>query len=266
MKLAAAAGVLALGLVGFGQVAGAAPLVTMQYVIGNDIRSVQFLGDGSVRFCDGSVLTACDGSVRPDATRVGANGGLTLVAPILLPGDGSVLPGEQDSLTLTSIDFSPNPFISGAVTFVDAGAPSNLLVTFSGLLSLGSTDFGYTLTGSATLTDAARDGVSLPAQTLLSLATPGLIAGGVDGTGVAIIGSSLSGAGPATLTPAMGDASCVACAVQVLAFGIQGSGGGDVYAMTGTFDIRETTAVPAPAPLGILATGLVLLGLVRRRA
>jgi hypothetical protein len=257
--------------------AQAAPLLSMPYSIGAFSQALQFMGDGSVRVaCDGSVLVACDGSVRVienASFRTLGDGSVREVTPMVLLGDGSVRVGSaadlsgQDGMALTSLTFSPNPLLTGSVFVLDAGSPTTFLFTFAGPISLGGTAFTYELAGSATLTDPTGGSVSLTAQPLLGLSTPGIIAGGVDGSpGVATIGSNLTGNGTTVLTPASGNGTCVACALQILAFGLQGSGDGDKYSVTGTFDITDpTVVVPAPAPLGLLASGLVLLGLVRRR-
>lgn len=247
-------------------------LLTMPYTMGSLSQALQFMGDGSVRVCDGSVRI-CDGSVIPTpVAAVAADGSVRLRTQIALLGDGSVrlgdgsvIPADQDGIALTSLTFSPNPFITGTVSVVDAGSPTPFIITFGGSLSLGATDFSYALSGSATLTDAAGDGVSMGAVNLLGLSTKGLVAGGVDGGGVATIGSTLTGNGTTPLTPTSGTGSCVACAVKFLALGFEGSGGGDTYALSGRFDIEVATPVPAPAPLALLASGLVLLGLARRR-
>ncbi|MCU0987861.1 MAG: hypothetical protein MUC89_23555 [Acetobacteraceae bacterium] len=283
MKLGAHVGLLALAAIAAAPAALASPVGTpslllpaVQLGIGSVLRNLEFLADGTIRACDGSVRS-CDGSVIPSTGWVLGDGSVRLRSPIVMFGDGSVRAGDgsviptgqdgvaQDALALRQLGFSANPFIQGAVSVTDNGTPTNFLVTFGGPLSLGATNFTYALTGSATLTDATGDGVSMTAQSLLGLPTAGLIAGGIDGVGVAVTGSTLTGSGTTVLPTASGVGNCVACAVQVLAMAISGSGFGDQYAVTGTFDITEPTSVPAPAPLGLLATGLVLLGLVRRR-
>lgn len=261
-------------------------VLSVPYSIGTLTQTLQFLGDGSVRVCDGSVLVACDGSVVPAPNALAAvagDGSVRLTRAITLLGDGSVRAGDGSvrlgdgsvapapntdnlgSILLSSLSFSPNPFISASVSVVDNGAPTNFLITFGGSLALGGTAFTYELTGSATLTDATGDGVSLTAQPLLGLPTAGIIAGGIDAGGVAVIGSTLTGGGTTTLPPASGAGTCASCTLQILAIGIQGSGNGDQYAVTGTFDITAPTAVPAPAPLGLLAVGLLGLFAARRR-
>ena len=252
----------------------AAPLLTMEYSIGALSRALQFMGDGSVRIaCDGSVLVACDGSVTPVANalaEVSGDGSVRLRTQITLFGDGSVRVGDgsvmpgQDALLLDALSFSPNPFIEALLGVTDFGAASTFLVTFGGPLTLGTNAFTYDLTGSATLTDASGDGITIGAVAQFGLPN-GLIAGVVDGLGVASTGGTLAAEGTFPLTPASGSESCVGCAFQLLAFGFEASGGGDQYAMSGRFDINPVS-VPAPAPLGLLAAGLVMLGLVRRRA
>ncbi|WP_291295914.1 hypothetical protein [Elioraea sp.] len=275
MKLATRVGLAALGAIAIAPAVQAAPLLTMSYSIGSLSRAIQFMGDGSVLIaCDGSVLVACDGSVTPvpgASFRTLGDGSVRAVTPIALLGDGSVrlgdgsvIPADVDGISLASLAFSPNPFIEAALGITDAGAATTFLVTFGGPLALGANAFTYGLTGTATLADATGDGTSMGAQSQFGLPA-GLIAGAVDGVGVASIGASLNGAGTTPLTPASGDGTCVTCTFQTLAFGFAASGNGDQYTLTGRFDIEAATAVPAPAPLGLLATGLVLLGLMRRR-
>jgi hypothetical protein len=264
--------------------AQAAPLATMQYAIGSFRQTLQFMGDGSVLVaCDGSVSVACDGSVVPVPVQgaqaaVSADGSVRLATPLVMLGDGSVrvgsvLPSTEDGLLLPAVSFSPFPMISAAVGVVDSGAATTFLITFGTLMSLPGPDYTYSLSGGGTLTDAGRDGVSLTQQ--LIQGGDGVLFGLVDNALVADTGTSqvnppsATGGVPPFVYPYMaasvaGTGSCAACDLLSLAFAFTGSGNGDRVDLSATFDVNPV-GVPAPAPLGLLAAGLLGLALVRRR-
>ena len=244
----------------------AAPLLTMQYQIDTLSRTVQFMGDGSVKICDGSVLVACDGSVLPVPSvvfRTLGDGSVQELTPFWLLGDGSVrtgtdLPVAADSIYLSALTFSPNPYLAATVTFVDYDAPSNMLINFTGPLILGANAFEFELDGSTSLTDAEGNGVSAGKTTQFGL--DGIVFGGVDFVGLASLASGgLTGVGDKDLGLATGVGGCVACATQSLTIGLFGSGGGDQFLIEARLDLEEINMVPEPGTLALLClafTGL----------
>lgn len=268
------------------QGAEAAPLATMQYSIGAFTQSLRFMGDGSVLVaCDGSVSVACDGSVVPVPVRgaqaaVAGDGSVRLLTPLVMLGDGSVrlgdgsvVPATDNGLLLPAVSFVPFPMISATVGVIDNGEATSFLITFGTVMNLAGPGYTYSLSGGGTLTDATGNGVAIGAGT--AFGETAVLFGQVDGALAASTGSSASFPPPAsggippfvypyTAADVSGAGSCASCDILSLSFAFTASGGGDQLDLFATFDVNPVE-VPAPAPLGLLAAGLGMLGLVRLR-
>jgi hypothetical protein len=263
--------------------AEAAPIATIQASIGSTARTIEFLLGGGIGFCDGSVRT-CDGSVRPiEGARWTANnnGSFRLATPLVMLGDGSVRvgdgsvvpPPELDRLLLPAVSFSPFPEISATVGVLDSGDPTTFIITFGTVMSLTGPGYTYSLSGGGTLTDVLGNGVSLTQQSFQG--GDGVFFGLVDNALVAATGTTASFPPPATggvppfaypytAASVAGAGSCAACDLLSLAFAVAGSGNGDKADLFATFDVNPI-GVAAPAPLGLLAMGLLGLAAVSRR-
>lgn len=229
------------------------PFVNVALGSGN-IRLLLPAADQNGAFRDSRTVVLCDGSVR-EATQCGANELL----------EGSV------SLSVVGSIF---PEITGTVTFVDAGSPTSLGVTFSTLIpeipGLADTE----LSGSFTVPQSRTS----PPPTVTGLFGFPFVSGGVIGdaqqtvTSVPDSSIALSDSAPVNKTwdPITGTFDCASvggCEVMFVTMGFNGLGGGTSYQISGRFDIDAATVppIPLPAPVALLATGLGLLGLAARR-
>jgi hypothetical protein len=203
-----------------------------------------FRGAASLVLCDGSVrqATACE--------------------------DDEVL----EALLSFSVQGSIFPFIDGAVSFLDAGAPTTITVSFASLIAPFAGPAVTGLVGSVTA-PATRTAAAVEA------AFPeGFITGGVGGPmGVAL--ALASGGGPIptgpdspvteAFGPLAGSFDCATvggCNLATLQFGLKGLGDGGLYQISGRFDLDPAMApVPLPASALLLLAGLGALGLARRR-
>jgi hypothetical protein len=228
---------------------GAVPFTPVSFAIGDDglFRGGVTLNasDGRIVSCDGSVipsgvLTACDGSV--------------------IPGDGSVKISASGSI---------NPFLDFAVSFLDAGDPTDISVLFGAPIApipgLAST----ALQGYLDI-PGAQDRLG-SVETILPSGK--FIEGSVNGALALAVGEgpiAQTGAARAIpFGPVAGGLDCAAyaggCTFITAAYGLTGLGGGQQLAFGGRFDVDAATPVPLPAPVLLLAAALGGLSLLRRR-
>lgn len=208
------------------------------------------LGDGSVR---GSfALAACDGSVKPADTCVGA---------------------AADAVSL-SFQASVFPFVAGVFSVTDFGAPSLFLASIGlPIPQIGGTADSL-LEGQVTSSQSRNPGVlGSP------LSSGDFIEGVASGPGgsatVATNGDgalSQSSNGPVSETygPFADIFDCAmigGCDFITLVLGVSGRGDGENYTLSGRFDLdpRPDAVIPLPATAALLVGGLGALGLLGRR-
>jgi hypothetical protein len=206
----------------------------------------QFRGSASLVLCDGSVRTGVACGVNE-------------------------LAGAFLSLSVRGSIF---PEILGNVTFVDAGTPTALNVTFTTLIPTIPGAATTSIEGSFTV-PSDRTGTPVVSPLLSGSFVEGLAVGPSGSFRVDVADGSIT---PDPLLPTTeswgpfaGIADCAAidgCVSMSLVMGLQGLGGGAQYEMSGRFDLNGVppTVVPLPAPLALLAAGLgLLLGAAVRR-
>jgi len=178
-------------------------------------------------------------------------------------------PVEEGYGTLDAVllQYDADPFINVALTFIDSGAPTTLIGTFTVPLAFPGPAFAYTLDGTVTVTDGGNDGVGFgtvtvggkPGQFFGFLNDPSIPEAAIGAAQAALVGGS-------TYVPpaASGSGTCGSPCPGTFstAIGFEGSGGGDRYAATAYWTINTIHSVPEPGSIALLASFLLNAGLV----
>jgi hypothetical protein len=163
-----------------------------------------------------------------------------------------------------------DPFFAFASWVVDFGAPSIFSFVFSSPISptiTGLANYSLSVGGSFSSTSGSPGGsIAIAAPNTLGIAE-GLVNGS---TVIAGVGPGASFGGPGTVTygpystSGTYDCSLVGgCTSFQAAVRFLGSGGGDAFSFSGTYEIL---LVPVPAAVWLLGSAIGVLGMVRRRA
>ena len=153
-----------------------------------------------------------------------------------------------------------------AVGVVDFGAPSAFIFAFSNAIPPLNAPVQATLSLTGIMTDDGGDGVSM---TPSSLAT--LVEGSLESVFVLGLGSGFSVSDADSdqgTTLAFNISSTVLFAggappyeSMEINLAFTGSGGGDIYALTMTYEVVPASGVPEPATFTLVAAGVVALGI-----
>ena len=225
---------------------------------------------------DGNGHSISDGEEGPGFSLQLEVDGVIQSVPLQLNADGTgfefpsnVDPGFSfpggDVIQLTEVNGVFDPVLNLAAGVTDAGAPS----TFGFSLSSGLAPFifgpaPYTTNFIATFTDGASNGGSIEASGAQIF---GVMDAEINGSPIAGLGVA-----PAVLSTPLdvygpfaggGVFACPGggCTSFGIAFGFDGSGGGDTYALNGRFEL-----VPEPSTALLMGLGLIGLAGARQRS
>ncbi|MCU0839125.1 MAG: hypothetical protein MUE49_10445 [Rhodospirillales bacterium] len=195
-----------------------------------------------------------------DGVSVASQTGLPLLGGTVYEADGNVV-----SLSWVT---DPDPTIDMGATVIDAGAPNAFSLWVTLTFDPIEGPMQYFLSGSASLTDGT------PANTV-SIAPSsydGVFTLLKDQEVIASIGGAAGPFGPGgsfvygPFTAGGVDCDGVSCTSMTLIFDFLGTGGGDVYGLTGK--AINKTPVPVPAALPLMASAIAAVGLfgLRRKS
>lgn len=251
---------LALGLPSAATAATVIPAATLSIFINADLSKC----DGSVR-PDASGGGFCDGSVRPAETLrfpVLSDGSFSGRHELLVLGDGSVVPADGRTTPVEariSLDLSGSifPFQNVSVGIFDDADPTTFVFVFNSVIPAltGMTSFDY------------LDDLVVPGGTSLTAGLPGgtFFRHLASGTEVAAAGTG-SVFAPGQAWSGAGLFDCAAgCTTMSTEIGFAGVGKGTLYEAHGHFNMDPVSAVPLPAAGWMLAAGLGMLAIGRRR-
>ncbi|MCU0839124.1 MAG: hypothetical protein MUE49_10440 [Rhodospirillales bacterium] len=187
---------------------------------------------------------------------------------------GAALPVQvgSDLVSLSWIS-DPDPTIDMGATVIDGGVASTFRIAVTLFFDPIASPFNYFLSGSVSLTDGTPNNtVSISPSNYAGIFTlfknQDLIAsiggaGGPFGPGGSFVHGPFLAAGAdcdGVTGPAVGG-----CTSMTLVFDFAGTGGGDVYGLTGKA-VNKPVPVPAALPLMLSAMGAVgLVGMRRKR-
>lgn len=180
---------------------------------------------------------------------------------------GQLTVGGEDGAVLTGVQglFDPDPFIGYAIGLIDIGAPSSFLFSFATPIVPTSPPGTVSSSFSAALTDAGDGAISITPPAVFGVPTDSdgideihvvndgfpLTNDGLDLGPAGVFGGGASVHGPFNeVGPMPGPGAWTWMQIDV---GFTGSGGGDLYGLTGSAIKTESEDVPEAASTLFLA-------------
>lgn len=180
--------------------------------------------------------------------------------------------GDQlDTITVSLATGNFDPFLNFAVGVVDAGAASIFTFVYSSPVAptiAGLANYTLDLAGSFSNGLPSNGGslaTALPNTTgVLEALLNGTVMSAT-GTGASFPSGGSSTYGPFAASGTFDCATIGGCNTMGMRLSFLGSGGSDAFSMTGRFEITEAL-VPVPAAAWLFASGLGVMGWLRRKA